>query len=262
MSALVVIPVYLREPRDLEVTLQTIESVRVTEPDVEILVVDDCSPATALLDALASYTVKHGFTLHRKPENTGFSKTVNIGLGQALDWDKDAILLNADITCLEPGWVKLMQDQLDTKGRPASIVGALLLYPNGLIQHGGIYFSLLTRSFDHRYRFGPGELPEAAQTALCPVTGAFQFVRHECLEAVGLYDEDFQMGYEDVDFCLRVFESGRECIYQPRVRAVHHESLFRGRADEKLDDWQSESLRTLMRKHGRTNMSQFIMEVV
>ena len=64
---------------------------------------------------------------------------------------------------------------------------------------------------------------------VCPVTGAFQYIRPEVLEQVGLYDPGFRMGCEDVDYCLRVFQAGFACVYEPAIRAIHHESLFRSR---------------------------------
>lgn len=264
MNTLVVIPTYLREPDDFNVVVKTLESVHATEPDAPIVVVDDCSPAQGLVDELTTAMVERGVEadVYRKEENTGFSRTVNVGLRRALENGQNAVLLNADIECLYPGWVAKMEAQADTTGRPAAVVGALLIYPLGLIQHAGIFFSLLTRSFDHRYRFGPARLPEAQVPCVCPVTGAFQFIRHSTLDAVGLYDEEFRMGYEDVDYCLRVFDAGLECIYQPAVKATHHESLFRGRADAKLNEWQNESLLRLMDKHRTTNMARWIPELV
>lgn len=262
MSALVTIPVFMREPVDFDVTLQTIESIRRTEPNVPLLLVDDHSPVRGLVDELETHAERLAFEIHRKEENSGFSRTVNIGLQRALEEGRDCVLLNADMECLTADWIGVMERQKDTQGRPAAMVGALLVYPNGLIQHAGIYFSFLTRTFDHRYRFGPMGLPEANVAACCPVTGAFQFIRHSTLRTIGTYDSEFQMAYEDVDFCLRVFDVGLECIYQPRVKAIHHESLFRGRADAKINEWQSASLRRLMEKHGRTHMGRFVPEIV
>lgn len=262
MSSLVVIPSYLREPPDLHTTVNTLASLRETEPAASVLVVDDGSPVRGLVDELSIKCAELGIQLHRKTENEGFSRAVNVGLKAALDGGMDAVLLNADIEFIHRGWLDTLEKQRDTQDRPASVVGALLIYPNGLIQHAGIYFSFLTRSFDHRYRYAPAELAEANVSARVPVTGALQFIRHECLTSIGLYDEDFRMGYEDVDYTLRVFASGRDCIYQPAVRAVHHESLFRGRADSKLNEWQNASWRQLMKKHQHTNMSEWVTEIV
>lgn len=261
-DALVVIPTFLREPSDLAITVATIESVRATEPELPMMIVDDCSPAENLYRELRTHMSRLEFDATRKHENSGFSKTVNVGLRVAVEEGRDAVLVNADITCKTDGWADIMAAQLDTQGRPAAIVGALLIYPSGLIQHAGIYFSMLTRTFDHLHRFGPWNLGEASCTRVCPVTGAFQYIRAETLANVGLYDEEFSMSYEDVDMCLRVFDAGLECIFTPNVTAVHHESLFRGRADKKISDWQQQSLQRLMEKHGRVNMSRFIPEMV
>jgi GT2 family glycosyltransferase len=261
--ALVVIPVYMRTPDDYNVTVQTVESVRRTQSQTMTMLVDDCSPAEGLWDELRSRDWQGAaVTFLRNDENSGFSRTVNRGLRWALEHNHDAVLLNADVDILTKGWLRVFQEQKDSQGRPASVVGPLLLYPNGLIQSAGTYFSMLTRSWDHRYRFAPGALPEAKLAFACPVTGAFQYIRHECLTSVGLYDEGFRMGYEDVEHNVRVFESGRECIYQPRVIAVHHESMFRGRADEKLNTWQQQSAALLQQKLATANLTRYVPPIV
>jgi GT2 family glycosyltransferase len=244
VKPLAVIPSYLREESDAELLRTAVNSIHMTaHRQVDVLVVDDGSPAAELLDTV------RGAEIVAKLENEGFSRTVNVGLRRALEEGRNAILVNADIEFLTPGWVQTMENQLDGSGRRAAVVGALLMYPNGLIQHGGVYFSLLSRTFDHLFKYGPWNLPEALVPATRPVTAALQFIRHECLTNVGLYDEEFRMGWEDVDYCIRVFLSGRECIYQPSVRAFHHEMAFRGRPDEKVQRWTLESFYRLMSKY-------------
>ena len=139
------------------------------------------------------------------------------------------------------GWLDRMRERTDTEGRPAAVVGARLLYPNGLIQHAGVFFSLLNRDWLHRYRFGPANLPEALKPTRCIVTGALQFIRWETLDQIGLYDEGYRLCFEDVDYCLRVFKAGLECIYEPSVVAMHHESFFRRNATPKIERWTAES---------------------
>ncbi len=245
MSAepLVIIPNYVTEEGDLKVLFDAVMSVHRTAPgQTRVLIVDDCSPEPTLVDEIEAMQDGLNFHLIRREKNEGFSRTVNVGLEQARDEGRDAVLMNADVEIDTPGWVETFRLTQDSFGRPASVVGALLLYPNGLIQHGGIYFSLLTRDFREMYKYGPGNLPAALKLAVAPVTGAFQFIRHECLTSVGLYDPMFRMGHEDVDYCLRVFlTEERQCIYNPAVRAYHFESLFRGRPNPKIEEWQAKS---------------------
>lgn len=257
-ACLAVVPIYLRTPEDLDVLLRCLVSLGETAPQADVLVVDDRSPASELVDLIAIACGELGIELHRRPVNGGFSRAVNVGLRRALDEGRDAVLVNADVEFHEPRWLEPMLARTDTTGALAAVVGARLLYPNGLLQHAGVYYSALHRFWSHRFTFGPADLPEALAPALCPVTGALQLIRHECLATVGLYDERFRMGWEDVDYCLRVFASGRECIYEPAACATHAESLFRSRTPDGQDGWERDSWRALQEKYAASDLSDFM----
>lgn len=256
---LCIVPLYLAQPQDLEIVNTCLQSLFKTEPEADVLVVDDHSPRRDLVDAVENLGLPLG--LHRKDENTGFARTVNIGLRLAKEGRRDAILVNADLEFLDPGWIRAFQETR-WEGKLASVVGARLLFPSGLIQHGGVYFSLLHRCFEHLYKFAPHDLPEAGEARVVPVTGALQFIRCECLEEVGTYDELFRMGWEDVDYCIRAWQSSRAVVYNPHVRAFHHESAFRGRKSDKLEQWQALSWAYFCKKWATTNFSEFIPSVV
>lgn len=239
---LVVIPNFISRDFEVEVVGKCLESIRATVGDsVDILVVDDCSPDPVLVDEIERSYGQLGFELERKPVNEGFSKTVNVGLRRAVAERRESILMNADMEMLTGDWVTACREATAPDGRPVGAVGALLLYPNGLIQHGGIYFSRVTGTFEHRFRYAPGALPEAHVRTACPVTGAFQYIRPEVLDAVGFYDETFRLSFEDVDFLLRLSDAGYSCVYEPRIRAIHHDSLFRREKSEKVARWEMES---------------------
>ena len=261
-APLCVIPSYLRTPADLDLLVRCLVSLWSTAPDAGVLVVDDGSPERSLVEQAAVAVGELGYELIAKDENEGFSRTVNVGLRRALETGRDAVLVNADIEFHEAGWLDRMVARTDTEGRPAAVVGARLLYPNGCIQHAGVFFAPRSRAFWHRCQYAPANIPEALTPVLCPVTGALQLIRHETLAAIGVYDDAFRMGYEDVDYCLRVFDSGRECIYEPSVCAIHHESVFRGRKTPKLVAWHDESLARLRTKWAGADLSPFTPAIV
>jgi GT2 family glycosyltransferase len=261
-EVLAVVPTYVRSPSDLEVLEVALAPMRDSAPDLEVLVIDDGSPAPELVDDMRADSERLQFRFHRKEQNSGFSSTVNVGLAEALDRGMDALLVNADIEFRHPGWLERMVAQEAADGGPAQVVGARLLYPNGLIQHGGIFFSLLSRCFGHIHQYAPHDLPEAQYARTCPVTGALQLIRHECLTNIGLYDEDFKLGWEDVDYCLRVFMAGGTCVMQPAACAAHHESLFRGQANEKILEWQSRSWAHFLHKHHQTPLATFVPSII
>lgn len=223
-NCILIIPTYISSEKHAELLKKCLKSIRQTTDSAEILIVDDCSPG------FGSKDINHAETLSKKynanyilnKTNSGFSKTVNVGLKKALKENKDAILVNQDIEFVETNWIPILQSSDEY------VSGALLLYPNKIIQHAGIYFSQITRNFDHRYKGCIENQPEAQKPYYCPVTGALQYIKNECLKDVGLYDERFFLGYEDVDYCIRVIKSGHKCFYNPKVKAIHHESVIRG----------------------------------
>src|SRR5215213_9115206 len=135
---LAVVPAYVRRESDMELLLTTLVTLQNTAPHVRTLVVDDASPAAHLVDQLAAIAGEVGADVVRNAENSGFARTVNVGLREALATGADAVLVNADIDFDRPGWLEPMLLRTDTLGRPAAVVGAKLLYPSGTIQHAGV----------------------------------------------------------------------------------------------------------------------------
>lgn len=254
MNPLAIVPTYVRQDQDILLLEDCLETMRNTaDSDVlDVLVVDDGSPEEELVGRIDELCGRYDAEFEPREINSGFARTVNVGLLRARKEGRDAILVNADIAFDMPGWLEAMQET------DAGIVGALLLYPNGTIQHAGIYFSMLSRTFDHIYHYGPGNLPEAQVPRECPVTAALQYIRHGTMEEVGLYDEEFRLGFEDVDYCIRAWQRGITCCYQPRAIATHHESYFRSRPTPKIMRWQQGSWLHFAQKHAQTNFAQFV----
>jgi GT2 family glycosyltransferase len=65
------------------------------------------------------------------------------------------------------------------------------------------------------------------------------------------------MAYEDVDYCLRVFAGGRECVYEPATCATHAEGTFRTPAPAGQEGWEEQSLSLLNAKYPITEMTGF-----
>jgi GT2 family glycosyltransferase len=262
VPTLAIVPTYLREHSELDVLLKCLVSLQASAPEAQVLVVDDHSPDASLARLAELATAELGQAFVRKEANSGFAATVNVGLEVALASGADAVLVNADVEFPQAGWLAVMKERRDTRGRSAAVVGARLLYPNGLIQHAGVYFSLLQRGFAHRFLHGPGDLPEALVPCRCPVTGALQLIRHGTLATVGLYDETFGLGFEDMDYCLRTFAAGLDCIYEPGALAIHHESLFRGNSNQRIDGMHKRSNDRLREKYLHTDMSAWTPETL
>lgn len=121
------------------------------------------------------------------------------------------------------------------------IAGSLLLFPEtDLIQHCGVTFENKyykdTEEGQSKYSgFLPGHIHEkqsiACQKSFIQKTRLFQSVTGACLmtrkilyDQLGGLDENFEFGYEDVDFCLRVGQCGYKIICEPSSVGYHHGS--------------------------------------
>ncbi len=219
----VVIPSY----NDYELLKDCIGSIKkTTNPKyVRVIIVDDyCQPENRkLLETLEDDQV----TVIYREQNGGFAKAVNTGL-KATNAKHDVILLNSD-TVAHKGWVEAMQYGAYVFGEDVGIVGPKLLYPDGRIQSAGSYRNTEAPEwFDHYYRFqdsnyGPANVPQYC----IAVTGACMYIKRGFLNKVGILDDEFQFAFEDVDWCLRGWESGYRTLYFPAATLTHVESASR-----------------------------------
>lgn len=243
LGPLLIIPAYVANQGAADIMKECIVSIQDTT-DAEVLIVDDCSPATEIADELYS---QFDINVIRKSKNSGFANSINYGLVRCIKEKRDGVLVNADmIFDQEKNWLKIMQE---TEG---DIIGGLLLYPSGIVQHGGVLFSTINRAFDHIFKGAPRDLIYVHRERDCPVTGALQYIRLHVLEDIGIYSEEYPMAFEDVDYCLRALSKGYRCVYNPKVIATHHESAFRFES-EKHKQWHMQSLLKLTQDHKDKN---------
>ena len=218
----VVIPTY----GDPALLAEAVQSVRRTTKRgrVRIVVADD---ASAPEHVVALRRGRGPDKLILGQSNLGFAGNANRGLAAA-DPDHDVVLLNSDVVARNPDWLAHLQHEAYS-APDIGIVGARLLYPDGRIQHAGVYRNTgAPEWFDHRYRFQSAHHgPANIECDVLAVTGACMYVRREILDAIGLLDERYPMAYEDVDWCLRCWQAGYRVRYQPRAVLEHPESATR-----------------------------------
>ncbi len=102
------------------------------------------------------------------------------------------------------------------------MVGHLLRYPNGFIQHGGTERVKGRVGFPHR-DLGKLHPTLKVPTEMEAVTAASVMVRREAFEAVGGFDEGYFLYLEDSDLCLKMRQSGWKVYFTPFAEALHEE---------------------------------------
>ena len=144
------------------------------------------------------------------------------------------LFLNDDVEIIQDDWLDAM---LEHAQRPeVGIVGPQLLYPDGKVQHAGMFLSSLGLA-RHAFRLAPGDDPcyfglARTQRNVMAVTGACMLVRRQSFHALRGFDEAHQIVNNDLDYCLRTHKAGLLTIYTPHSTLIHHELASR----DKLGD--------------------------
>lgn len=143
------------------------------------------------------------------------------------------MLLNNDVELITPDIFKSM---LGFCMRPeVGIVGAKLLYNDHTVQHAGVLVGaggLADHVFKGIHEDDPGYMGRAISSQdVSAVTAACLLVKRSVYEEVGGLEDEFQVAFNDVDFCLKVRKAGYLIVYDADVKLFHYESKSRGMED-------------------------------
>ncbi|MEI6306353.1 MAG: glycosyltransferase, partial [Deltaproteobacteria bacterium] len=233
----IVIPLF----NQAQLTKACIEAIRATAGDpgrYELLLVDNGS-----WDWTPEYlkTLGNTVTVITNSDNVGFAKACN--QAAKLAKAKYLLFLNND-TVPQAGWLDAMLAGMNKYG--ADIVGAKLLYPNGKVQHAGVSFNRNGIGY-HIFKNFAADAPAVNKKRFMQcVTAACMLVSKQLFNELDGFDERFQNGFEDVDFCLRAGRVGKRVLYTPDAVVIHIEEQSEGR---KQHDHQNMQL-YLTRWHG------------
>lgn len=168
--------------------------------------------------------------LERMFENLGFTGGHNHAI--AIRQAPHAFPLNSD-TIVHPGAIRGLLDYLSAHPE-VGIVAPKLLNPDGSLQYSCRRFpnpmaALFRNTFIGKWfpnnRFTKDYLMEdldrAKPTEVDWVSGAAFLVSEEVIAEVGTFDPAYFMFCEDVDWCWRVWKSGRKVVYYPLSVITH-----------------------------------------
>jgi GT2 family glycosyltransferase len=141
-------------------------------------------------------------------------------------------LLNNDIEILGDDWLKELVSQVVRRG--VDVVGAKLMWPNNMVQHGGVVIGIngvaahsgnCLQAHEAGY-LGLNQITHRRSA----VTAACMVLRAELYRQCGGMDEQiFPVAFNDVDLCLRIGSLGHSLIWDASAKLVHAESASRGK---------------------------------
>ena len=218
----------------LNLVSQCIESIleKTTYLNYEILLIDNGSDDPAALAYFAQLNLSNRIRVIRDDGEFNFAALNNRAVAQTNG--SFIALINNDLEVITAGW---LEEMVGLALRPGvGAVGAKLWYPDDTLQHGGIIVGLGGVAGHSHWgisRNDPGYFGRAVLTqALSAVTAACLVVRKSIFEDVGGLDEvNLKVAFNDVDFCLKLIESGYRNVWTPYAEMYHHESATRGADD-------------------------------
>ena len=143
------------------------------------------------------------------------------------------LFLNNDVEILTPQWMEEMLQICQQE--PVAAVGAKLYYPDDTIQHAGVVLGLggiAGHIMCRASREDPGYFGRMISVQeISAVTAACMMVRKNDFDAVGGFDESFQVAFNDIDLCMKLRAAGKKIVFTPHAELYHYESKSRGLED-------------------------------
>lgn len=243
---------------DIEACLKSIRSA----VPYEVIVIDNASSdrTRTLLEQAVTSGTQPQLRIILNPANYCYARANNQGL--AIARGEYILLLNPD-TVLFPDALDRMIEYLDHHPQIAG-VAPRLLNPDGTTQlsirsfptFSSVLWELtgLPRLFPdcshiNRWRrrdFDYDKLQDVEQ----PMASCL-LLRRSILEALGGFDEQFPIYYNDVDLCYRLYQQGGRLVYLPEARVEHRLGASTNPLKTKMIYENHRSLFRFLRKHNR-----------
>lgn len=199
------------------------------EFDLDVIVIDNASTEPSTLEVFDRLE-ERGVRIVEFGEGFNYALINNLALEHSRH--EQICFMNNDVAFPETGVLAELCSRLAAPDVGA--VGPLMTRASDIVQHGGVVLGpwhVAVHAFEDRMLGDPG-YGEMLRVASEPsaVTGAFMLTRRSLFESLGGFNElAFPVNFNDVDYCLRLWQAGYRVVVSPHVRIHHFESVSRGR---------------------------------
>lgn len=216
---------------DLDICLRSLTE-KTTYPHYEILIVENNSEREETFSYYRRIQKEYENLSVLRWENSFNYAAINNFAADAAKGEY-LLFLNNDVEILSPHWLEEMLGLCQR--RDVGAVGAKLYYPDETIQHAGVVIGLggvaghiFSGTPGGEYGYGARLISTVDYSA---VTAACMMTSKETFQAAGGFDEDFQVAFNDVDYCMKVRSMDQLVVFTPYAELIHYESKSRGREE-------------------------------
>ena len=174
-----------------------------------------------------------GVTLVENAQNMGFTHAVNQGIA-ASPAGADIVLVNNDLVIESASWLARLNEAA-YEAADIGIVGARLMHEDGRINHLGSYMPP-RKLMGHQVGGLEVDINQAnGRFDIEAIIFALAYIRRDCIDQIGVLDEDFFSYFEDSEYALRAAKAGWRTRMAGDVRAVHFHNV--STKENKVDFW-------------------------
>lgn len=212
----------------LETAVESIEEY--TEySNYEIIILDNNSEKCETFEYFQKITQEYdNIKVYPAEFSFNWSKLNNYGISKARG--DVFIFLNNDIKVISKNWMQRLVEKSIQKD--IGVVGGLLLYEDGTIQHAGVVAGMCGWA-EHVFKgmkpvpYGSPFVSSMVTRNVTAVTGACMAISRKTIERIGQFDDKFIICGSDIEICIRAIKYGLRNIYDPHVKLYHLESKTR-----------------------------------
>ncbi len=135
------------------------------------------------------------------------------------------VLISNDVFTTDKNWLKELVKVSESDKR-IGVIGPKLLWPNKTIQSAGVYGGAATFN---RWRGEKDNKKYNIVDEMPVILGACIMIRKEVFDKIGLLDDNYAMGSEEVDLCLRAAAADFKIVYDGNAQAIHLERFTQKR---------------------------------
>ena len=213
---------------DIRACFETLQKVNYPREAWKIIMVENPSPNGASKPFIErDWMPKAGVTLpamehHSNVKDLGYAGANNVAIDSAKAWGADYLFLLNQDTVVHPDFLKEAVEYAATHPKAAAVQSRLMLgqETDKLNTRGNALHFL-----GYGYCLGEGQTMEEAARDRSPMffaSGGAILVSMKAVERVGLFDPDYYLYHEDVDFSWRARLAGYEIGYAERSVVYHH----------------------------------------
>ncbi len=199
----------------------------------QVIVIDNASFDSSLPELEARFSADSHLQIVRLDSNAGFAAGCNIGFGKSTQ--PYILFLNPDCILQENSLQRMVQV---LKSDPhIGMVGGYLINPDGSEQGGGRRaipspWRAFVRAFGlyrlekywpqlfFDFHLDKQPLPQSP-VEVEAISGALMLVRREAIDEVGLWDENYFLHCEDLDWCMRFKQKNWKIVFVPDAPVTH-----------------------------------------